>query len=83
LDDASRWCRTGRCLWPPEESGGGEALTLRELISRIVEDEVADIRKEANPGVDPWLPGAGTRLAVPQARLLPSEPREGIVVNLG
>jgi len=37
----------------------------------------------ANPGVDPWLPGEGTRLALPQARLLPSPPREGIVVNLG
>ena len=37
----------------------------------------------ANPGVDPWLPGEGTRLALPQARLLPSGPREGIVVNLG
>ena len=37
----------------------------------------------ANPGVDPWLPKAGTRLVVPNARLLPSGPREGIVVNLG
>jgi len=37
----------------------------------------------ANLGVDPWLPKAGTRLALPRARLLPSEPREGIVVNLG
>src|SRR4029453_899010 len=37
----------------------------------------------ANPGVDPWLPKAGTRLVVPNARLLPSNPREGIVVNLG
>ena len=37
----------------------------------------------ANPGVDPWLPRAGTRLVVPRARLLPSGPREGIVVNLG
>lgn len=37
----------------------------------------------ANPGVDPWLPAAGTRLVVPGARLLPSGRREGIVVNLG
>ena len=37
----------------------------------------------ANPGVDPWLPGDDTRLVVPNARLLPSGPREGIVVNLG
>jgi L,D-transpeptidase ErfK/SrfK len=37
----------------------------------------------ANLGVDPWLPPAGTRLALPRARLLPSGPRDGIVVNLG
>ena len=37
----------------------------------------------ANLGVDPWLPPAGKRLALPRARLLPSGPREGIVVNLG
>jgi L,D-transpeptidase ErfK/SrfK len=37
----------------------------------------------ANPGVDPWLPKGGTRLVVPRVRLLPSEPREDIVINLG
>jgi L,D-transpeptidase ErfK/SrfK len=37
----------------------------------------------ANPGVDPWLPGDGTRLAIPEARLLPSGPHEGIIINLG
>jgi L,D-transpeptidase ErfK/SrfK len=37
----------------------------------------------ANPGIDPWLPPADTRLLVPAARLLPSGRREGIVVNLG
>jgi L,D-transpeptidase ErfK/SrfK len=37
----------------------------------------------ANLGVDPWLPPAGTRLVLPKARLLPSGPREGIVINLG
>ena len=36
----------------------------------------------ANPEVDPWLPGAGTRIAIPRAHLLPSAPREGIVINL-
>jgi L,D-transpeptidase ErfK/SrfK len=37
----------------------------------------------ANLGVDPWLPKAGTKLVLPRARLLPSGPREGIVVNVG
>jgi L,D-transpeptidase ErfK/SrfK len=36
----------------------------------------------ANPGVDPWLPGAGTRIVLPKWRLLPSAPRTGIVINL-
>ena len=36
----------------------------------------------ANPGVDPWLPGDGTQLTVPQAHILPSAPREGLVINL-
>jgi L,D-transpeptidase ErfK/SrfK len=36
----------------------------------------------ANPGVDPWLPGAGTVVVVPGQRLLPRAPRSGIVINL-
>ncbi len=36
----------------------------------------------ANPGVDPWLPGAGTAVVVPKQRLLPRAPRTGIVINL-
>ena len=35
-----------------------------------------------NPGVDPWLPGADRELLVPNRHILPSAPREGIVVNL-
>jgi len=36
----------------------------------------------ANPGVDTWLPGEGTVIHLPLARLLPNVPRTGIVVNL-
>ena len=36
----------------------------------------------ANPGVDPWLPGEGTVVRLPLRRILPDTPREGIVVNL-
>ena len=36
----------------------------------------------ANPGVDPWLPGAGTRVLIPSRYILPDAPREGIVVSL-
>jgi L,D-transpeptidase ErfK/SrfK len=36
----------------------------------------------ANPGIDPWLPGAGTEILIPGRFILPDAPREGIVVNL-
>ena len=36
----------------------------------------------ANPGIDPWLPGAGRDLVIPGRRILPSGPHEGIVINL-
>jgi len=36
----------------------------------------------ANPGVDPWLPGEGTRVLIPSRYILPDVPREGIVVSL-
>ena len=36
----------------------------------------------ANPGVDPWLPGAGTEVLIPTRYVLPDAPRDGIVVNL-
>lgn len=36
----------------------------------------------ANPGVDPWLPGEGTLVRLPKRRVLPDAPREGIVINL-
>jgi L,D-transpeptidase ErfK/SrfK len=36
----------------------------------------------ANPGVDPWLPGAGTRVVLPTQFVLPDAPRNGIVLNL-
>jgi L,D-transpeptidase ErfK/SrfK len=35
-----------------------------------------------NPGVDPWLPGAGKQITVPGRHILPPGPREGIIVNL-
>lgn len=36
----------------------------------------------ANPGVDPWLPGAGREVVVPTEFVLPDAPREGVVVNV-
>lgn len=36
----------------------------------------------ANPGVDPWLPGEDTLIHLPMRHLLPDAPRKGIVINL-
>jgi L,D-transpeptidase ErfK/SrfK len=36
----------------------------------------------ANPGVDPWIPGAGRQVVVPTQFVLPNAPREGIVINV-
>lgn len=37
----------------------------------------------ANQHIDPWVPREGERIVVPRAHLLPSGPREGIVINTG
>jgi L,D-transpeptidase ErfK/SrfK len=36
----------------------------------------------ANPGVDPWLPGAGRVIQLPTQFVLPDAPREGVVINV-
>jgi L,D-transpeptidase ErfK/SrfK len=56
------------------------------------EDTLSDIARRfslgyedvvrANPGVDPWLPGEGTRIVLPTQFVLPDAAPEGIVVNL-
>lgn len=38
--------------------------------------------RAANPAVDPWLPGAGTKLLIPKWNLLPEAPHEGVVINV-
>jgi L,D-transpeptidase ErfK/SrfK len=63
-----------------------------ETITAFGEDTLPDLARRyslgyeeiqrANPGVDLWLPGEGTTIVSPGQRLLPSGPREGIVVNL-
>jgi len=36
----------------------------------------------ANPGVDPWIPGAGREVVIPTQFILPAAPHEGVVVNV-
>ncbi|SET54878.1 L,D-transpeptidase ErfK/SrfK [Nitrosomonas marina] len=63
-----------------------------QVINANYEDTLSDIARRfnlgyeeivaANPDVDPWLPGAGTRIIIPTQFILPDAPREGIVINL-
>ena len=36
----------------------------------------------ANPDVDRWLPGDGTKVVIPTRYILPAAPREGLVLNV-
>ncbi|MEJ2760367.1 MAG: L,D-transpeptidase family protein [Gammaproteobacteria bacterium] len=36
----------------------------------------------ANPGIDMWVPGAGTEILLPKKFVLPMAPRNGIVINI-
>jgi L,D-transpeptidase ErfK/SrfK len=38
--------------------------------------------RSANPFIDPWMPGAGTKITLPAMHILPPGPRRGIVINL-
>ncbi len=63
-----------------------------QTITTVYEDTLYDLAAKyslgseelirVNPGVDPWLPGAGTTITVPGRHILPAGPRDGIVVNL-
>lgn len=41
-----------------------------------------DELERANPGIDPWVPDAGTELTLPTLYLLPPLPQEGILINV-
>ena len=75
-------------LPPPGEDIVGQV----QVIKAKYEDTFADLGKAndlgytemvaANPGVDAWLPGEGSEVILPTRFILPSGPREGIVINL-
>jgi L,D-transpeptidase ErfK/SrfK len=76
-----------RVLDPQSEVVG----ELQTVYSRY-EDTLIDIARanglgyhairNANPGVDVWLPGEGTRIVLPRRHVLPRTHRSGIVINL-
>ncbi|CAK0769575.1 L,D-transpeptidase ErfK/SrfK [Gammaproteobacteria bacterium] len=78
-----------RFLLPPS---GTDAIGSLVAVHAHAEDTLLDLARyfdvghdeilDANPKVDPWVPGAGTRVLLPTQHLLPPGSRQGIVVNL-
>ena len=62
------------------------------MMTAAYEDTMLDIARNnglgftelmaVNLGVDPWIPGEGTRIVLPTAHILPDAPRRGVVVNI-
>ena len=78
-----------RFVLPPDGAG---VVGKVQVTTTAYEDTLPDIARRydlgydeivaANPGVDPWLPGEGTRVVLPTEFVLPPGKREGIVLNL-
>jgi len=74
----------------PEEGSQVVGAVTRVRVS--YEDTLAAVAQEhglgyreildANPDVDPWIPGEGTEVVLPTAYVLPDTPREGLVINV-
>src|ERR1700733_15935567 len=72
---------------PTDSVVGGDKST-----TTVYEDTLYDLARtyslgseeliRVNPGVDPWIPGAGKQITIPGRHILPTGLREGIVVNL-
>ncbi len=70
----------------------GDVVGELVLISTVRKDTIADIARTysqgyremrmANPDVDPWLTGEDTEVIIPSLYVLPSAPREGVVINV-
>src|SRR6267154_6151165 len=58
----------------------GKEDTLPDIARRF--DVGYEEMLTANPGVDPWWPGAGREVGVPTQFILPAAPRESVVVNV-
>lgn len=86
------------CAFTPQAMAADEADNIKpyigsmQTVSARYEDTLLQIMREndlgyveiraANPGVDVWIPGDGTKITLPTRHLLPDAPREGVVINL-
>jgi L,D-transpeptidase ErfK/SrfK len=85
-------CAAASAAVIPIPEQGQAIIGASQTIQSVYEDTLSDIARRfglgfeelvrVNPGVDPWLPGAGKTILIPGERILPPAPRIGIVVNL-
>jgi len=71
---------------------GGRIVGSIHYVTASKNDTLLDIARRfdvgyrqirlANPNVDVWLPGAGTRVKIPSQFILPDTPHAGVVVNV-
>jgi L,D-transpeptidase ErfK/SrfK len=69
-----------------------DVVGVTQVTKSSAEDTLSDIARRfnlgfdelvrANPGIDPWLPGADREIVLPTQFVLPDAPRDGLVINL-
>ncbi len=69
-----------------------EVVGEDQTVTTVYEDTLYDLANKfslgseelirVNPGIDPWLPGAGKTVIIPGRHILPPGPHEGLIVNL-
>jgi L,D-transpeptidase ErfK/SrfK len=74
-------------------SASPPAVGQVEVVRTRYEDSLVELARKynvgfvemlaANPGLDPWVPGADRDVVIPGMHLLPDAPHEGIVINIG
>ena len=76
-------------LPPPGDDVVGETYTVKiqryeDTLNRYAEVYGVGFREllSANPGINPWVPGAGREVLIPTQYILPPGERKGIVINL-
>ena len=74
------------------ESPGQTVIGEPQIVFTTADDTFSALAREyglgydelvaANPGIDPWLPGAGTPVLLPTQYVLPAGPHRGVILNL-
>ena len=59
-------------------------LKYEDTLASVAQEHGIGYREivDANPDVDPWLPGEGTVIELPTQYVLPAAPRDGLIINV-